>query len=101
MNLAYICVLRIGKAHGFGRVVGARNRSPISLAAWLPDVPWGALLSDLEHVLRDSIVCQWATLRGLRLYPGHSGDEHEVCAAHIGLYVNDYSLDLGSDGKPR
>jgi 1,4-dihydroxy-6-naphthoate synthase len=60
-----------------------------------------AFLSDMEHVLRDSIVYANGRPSEAKDYiRGHSREmSNEVCAAHIGLYVNDYSLDLGSDGE--
>jgi 1,4-dihydroxy-6-naphthoate synthase len=60
-----------------------------------------AVVSDLEKALRDSIV--YASERPSEAsgyIRGHSREMNdEVCAAHIGLYVNDYSLDLGREGE--
>jgi 1,4-dihydroxy-6-naphthoate synthase len=60
-----------------------------------------ALLSDLEEVLRDSIVYANERPSEANGYiRGHSREmSDEVCTAHIGLYVNEFSLDLGCEGE--
>ena len=75
---------------------------PIPLGCVVARRSLGAeLLSDMEHVLRDSIMfSNGRPFEANDYIRGHSREmSNEVCAAHIGLYVNDYSLDLGSDGE--
>lgn len=55
----------------------------------------------VDRALRESILHAQANRAEANGYiRAHSQEmSDEVCAAHIGLYVNDFSLDLGSDGE--
>jgi 5,8-dihydroxy-2-naphthoate synthase len=61
----------------------------------------GAAIAAIDRALRASVAYAQA-------HPGAAGNyirahsqemSDEVCAAHIGLYVNDFSLDLGTEGE--
>lgn len=58
------------------------------------------LLSDVEHLLRDSIIYanEHAAEAGAYIRRHSREMDDEVCNAHIKLYVNDYSLDSGREG---
>jgi 1,4-dihydroxy-6-naphthoate synthase len=59
------------------------------------------VLCDIESMLRSSILYAGNNPSEVKSYiRSHSQEmSDEVCAAHIGLYVNDYSLDLGREGE--
>jgi 1,4-dihydroxy-6-naphthoate synthase len=58
-------------------------------------------LTALDRLLRASVAYAFAHPGAANAYiRSHSQEmSDEVCAAHIGLYVNDYSLDLGAEGE--
>ena len=55
----------------------------------------------IDRALRASVAYAFANRGAAASYiRSHSQEmSDEVCTAHIALYVNDYSLDLGSDGE--
>jgi 1,4-dihydroxy-6-naphthoate synthase len=59
------------------------------------------LLSGMERMLRESILYSDSNPSEVKGYiRSHSQEmSDEVCAAHIDLYVNDYSLELGREGE--
>jgi 1,4-dihydroxy-6-naphthoate synthase len=59
------------------------------------------MLTEMERMLRDSILYAGNNPSEVKDYIRTHSQEmsDEVCAAHIGLYVNDYSLELGREGK--
>lgn len=58
-------------------------------------------LHTLENALRASVIYAGSHPDEARGYiRAHSQEmSNQVCAAHIALYVNDYSIDLGADGE--
>ena len=58
-------------------------------------------LGMLERALRESVLFAQGHPEAAREYiRAHSQEmSDEVCAAHIGLYVNEHSVDLGPDGE--
>lgn len=61
----------------------------------------GETIAALDRMLRASVEYAFAHPGVANAYiRAHSQEmSDEVCAAHIGLYVNSFSLDLGSDGE--
>lgn len=59
------------------------------------------VISAVDSALRSSIDYAFANPAASREYIRAHAQEmsDEVCAAHIGLYVNDFSRDLGEEGK--
>jgi 5,8-dihydroxy-2-naphthoate synthase len=61
----------------------------------------GAAVAVIDRALRASVAYAHthpgAAIRYIRAHSQEMSDE--VCAAHIGLYVNDFSLDLGGEGE--
>lgn len=59
-----------------------------------------ALAADAERAIRESVAYAFANREASRAYVrAHSQEmSDEVCDAHIGLYVNAHSLDVGEDG---
>ncbi len=59
------------------------------------------ILSGLERMMRESILYSGNNPSEVKGYiRSHSQEmSDEVCAAHIDLYVNDYSLELGREGE--
>ncbi|WP_298438165.1 1,4-dihydroxy-6-naphthoate synthase [Geobacter sp.] len=55
----------------------------------------------IERALRESVLYARNNPAAAKAYIRAHAQEmsDEVCAAHIGLYVNDFSLDLGSEGE--
>lgn len=55
----------------------------------------------VEGIVKDSIAYAGAHLEEVKRYVRRHSQEmsEEVCAAHIALYVNNYSFDLGRDGQ--
>ncbi len=60
-----------------------------------------ATIALLERLLRDSVAYAFAHPGAAKAYiRAHSQEmSEEVCASHIDLYVNQYSLDLGDEGE--
>ncbi len=60
-----------------------------------------AALDAIDHALRASVAYAHAHPGAANSYIRTHSQEmsDEVCAAHIGLYVNDFSLDLGTEGE--
>jgi len=60
-----------------------------------------ANVAAIDRVLRESVSYGFAHPDAANAYVrAHSQEmSDEVCAAHIGLYVNDFSLDLGAEGR--
>jgi 1,4-dihydroxy-6-naphthoate synthase len=54
----------------------------------------------VEQAVRDSLKRAWALPDEALAYARHYAQEMDpaVCAAHVELYVNDYSLDYGAEG---
>jgi len=61
----------------------------------------GAAIAAIDRALRGSVAYARAHHGAADGYiRAHSQEmSDEVCAAHIGLYVNDFSLDLGAEGE--
>lgn len=61
----------------------------------------GAAIAAIDRALRGSVAYAFAHPGAANGYiRAHSQEmSDEVCAAHIGLYVNDFSLDLGDEGE--
>jgi len=61
----------------------------------------GAAIAVIDRALRASVAYAYAHPDAANGYiRAHSQEmSDEVCAAHIGLYVNDFSLDLGGEGE--
>lgn len=59
-----------------------------------------ALAADAERAIRESVAYAFANREASRAYVrAHSQEmSDDVCDAHIGLYVNAHSLDVGEDG---
>lgn len=59
-----------------------------------------ALIDAAEHAIRDSVQYAFDNPGASRAYVREHAQEmsESVCAAHIALYVNGYSLDVGDDG---
>jgi len=59
------------------------------------------VISAVDRAIRESVARAQADPDGAREYiRAHSQEmSDEVCDAHIGLYVNDFSLDLGHEGE--
>jgi 1,4-dihydroxy-6-naphthoate synthase len=59
------------------------------------------IVTTVENALRESVLCAQAYPEKARGYiRAHSQEmSDEVCDAHINLYVNRYSVDLGPDGE--
>jgi 1,4-dihydroxy-6-naphthoate synthase len=76
--------------------------NPIPLGAILVrrDVPLGAAQS-IDETIRESLAFARANDAAVAPYVREHAFEmnEDVMRAHIGLYVNDYSVDLGDDGK--
>ncbi|WP_298268462.1 1,4-dihydroxy-6-naphthoate synthase [Geobacter sp.] len=55
----------------------------------------------IDRALRESVAYARANPAAAKAYIRSHAQEmsDEVCVAHIGLYVNDFSLDLGSEGE--
>ena len=76
---------------------GCRCRWPASARApTLGD----ALIAAAERAIRDSVQYAFDHPEASRTYVRAHAQEmsEEVCAAHIALYVNEHSLDIGDDG---
>jgi 1,4-dihydroxy-6-naphthoate synthase len=60
-----------------------------------------SVIASIDHALRASVAYAHAHPGAANGYiRAHSQEmSEEVCAAHIGLYVNDFSLDLGTEGE--
>ena len=60
-----------------------------------------ALLARVEDGIRRSIAAAWARPQDSAEYIRSHAQEMdpEVCRQHIGLYVNDFSLELGAEGR--
>lgn len=60
-----------------------------------------ALLGRVEDGIRQSLAAAWANPRASAEYVRMHAQEMdpEVCRQHIALYVNDFSLDLGAEGR--
>ena len=58
-------------------------------------------IAAIDHALRASVHYAFAhPAAGSGYIRAHSQEiSDEVCAAHIGLYVNDFSVDLGAEGE--
>ncbi|WP_243369892.1 1,4-dihydroxy-6-naphthoate synthase [Geotalea sp. SG265] len=61
----------------------------------------GEAIAAINTLLRESVECAFAApLKANAYIRAHSQEmSDEVCAAHIKLYVNDFSRDLGQEGK--
>ena len=59
-----------------------------------------ALVADVERAIRESVQYAFDHPAASRAYVrAHSQEmSDDVCAAHIKLYVNEHSLDIGDDG---
>lgn len=59
------------------------------------------LMEKVNHLIRESLICSRNTYPQLSEFVRSNSQEMEedVMRKHIELYVNDYSLDLGSKGK--
>ena len=60
-----------------------------------------ATIAAIESALRDGVASSGANPASAAHYIHEHAQEmnEEVCSAHIGLYVNDFSSDLGDEGS--
>jgi 1,4-dihydroxy-6-naphthoate synthase len=95
------------QAHGLSKVVDlgdwweAETGLPVPLAGICARADLdGGLVADLERAIRASVQYAFDQPEASRAYVrAHSQEmSDEVCDAHIKLYVNDLSLDVGDEG---
>lgn len=60
-----------------------------------------SIITTVSKLLRESVTYAFANPQSAKTYIRKHSQEmsDEICAAHIGLYVNEYSLDLGTEGE--
>jgi 1,4-dihydroxy-6-naphthoate synthase len=84
-----------------GRWWEEETGSPIPLGCIVAKRSLGAeVIAEVERLIRESVLqAQGHPEEALPYIRAHSQEmSDEVCAAHIGLYVNDFSIDLGDEG---